>query len=140
MKRKNGAAGQNTKLVATIPPVIAPVCPPPLVSFTALERRFLAIGKLDVINFYVELPASRHALLVLGISDSADGKVALGYDNYVIDLHFLQYFEVDVVSSLRIRRTEISIQPQLDGSAIVKDEFVGGCGCRGLLRGGLLSL
>src|SRR5262245_46350369 len=35
MKRKNGAAGQNTIAVATIPPVIAPVCPPPFTSFTA---------------------------------------------------------------------------------------------------------
>ena len=89
------------------------------------DCRFLAVCQLDVIDLNVELSAPRHALLVLGISHSADGNVALRYDNYVIDLHFFQYFEVDVVASLRVRRAEISVQPKLDGSAIIENEFVG---------------
>src|SRR5664280_622406 len=90
------------------------------------DCRFLAICEFDVINLYVELPAARHALLVLGSRHSADGNVALWYDNYVVDLYFFQYFEIDVVASLGIRRAEISVQPKLDGSAIIKDEFIGG--------------
>src|SRR5271157_2039648 len=90
------------------------------------ERCFLAIGEFDVIDLYVELPAARHALLVLGVSDSAEGSAALWDDNHVADLHFFQYFEIDVVSCLRISRAEISIQPKLDGSAIIKDKFVSG--------------
>src|SRR5581483_5962886 len=35
MNKKNGAAGQKTTAVATIPAVIPPVCPPPLASLTA---------------------------------------------------------------------------------------------------------
>src|ERR1039458_1432070 len=90
------------------------------------DCRFLAVCEFDVIDLNVELSAPRHALLVLGSRHSADGNVALWYDNYVVDLHFFQYFEVDVVSSLRIRGAKISVQPKLDGSAIIKDEFIDG--------------
>ena len=40
MNRKNGAAGKNTIAVATMPPVIAPVWPPPFASFTARSGTF----------------------------------------------------------------------------------------------------
>src|ERR1039458_3065373 len=79
------------------------------------DCRFFAICQLDVINLNVELSAARHALLVLGGSHSADGDIALWYDNYVVDLHFFQYFKVDVVASLRIGGAEISVVIVMEG-------------------------
>src|ERR1035441_6145817 len=90
--------------------------------FHGSDGRFFAVGKFDIVDLDIELPAPCHAFFVLSFSYCSDGSAALRYDNHIADLHFFQHFEVDIVARLRVSRTKRSVQPKLDRGAIIRSE------------------
>jgi hypothetical protein len=56
IRRKNGAAGQRIRLVATIAPVVAPWWPPPFAFFVALRRLLLPSARRTLSIFISSLP------------------------------------------------------------------------------------
>ena len=96
--------GKTTMEVTTIPPVIAPVRPPPFVSLIARSATFVTVEQSHIVDVDVQLPAAPHAALRLGLRDGRERRAAL-FDYYrVTDLHLVEDFEIYRLADLRINR------------------------------------
>ena len=149
MNKKKGAAGKNTIPAATIPPVMAPVCPAAFHFFHRAQRSLLAVEQFHVVNVDVELSSARHPPLGLCFCHRSQSPSAFGDDQRSIQGDIFDYIEVDGISRMRIGRGEVPVEAKFDGRAIFQHKPFGGGVVRGLrwrrrrwslwLRGGLIG-
>jgi hypothetical protein len=125
MKRKKGAAGKNTRLVPTMPPVIARVCPPPISLGSSVSILHRGVSLLAALTFEKAVIADHQHLKGDSFFKLADRNrfreslaIPAGVHIWLAAFRgkgpFRLYFKRNSMLDLRQRTFDVSVRPGLD--------------------------